>query len=66
MCYVVHSNAQCQDTVLAMTIGEVKKSAIFTRGFTIFHIISVWESTKVTQGFAKVVLPEWVFALLNK
>ena len=66
MCYVVHINAQCQDTVLTMTIGEVKKSAVFTRGFTTFHIISVWESTRVTQGLAKVVLPEWVFALLNK
>ena len=65
MCYIMHTNVQCQDTVLTMTIGEVKKSAVFTRGFTTFHIISVWESTKVTQGYTKVVLPEWVFALLN-
>ena len=67
MCYAVYTNAQRQAIVLNMTIGEVKRAAVFTRGFTSFYTISVWEH-KTTQSFglAKVVLPEWVFTLLTR
>ena len=64
--YAVHTNAHRQDRVLNMTVGEVRKSTVFMKGFTTFHMISVWENTKVTEGLGKVVLPEWVFALLKK
>ena len=67
MCYAVYTNAQRQGIVLNMTIAEVKRAAVITRGFTTFYTISVWEhKTKTSFGSAKVVLPEWVFTLLKK
>ena len=41
MCYAVHTNAQRQDRVLNMTVGEVKKSTVFMIGFTTFRMICV-------------------------
>ena len=67
MCYAVYTNAQRQGIVLNMTIAEVKRAAVITRGFTTFYTISVWgHKTKTSFGSAKVVLPEWVFTHLKK
>ena len=67
MCYAVYTNAQRQGIVLNMTIAEMKRAAVFRRGFTSFYTISVWEhKTTGSFGSAKVVLPEWVFSLLKK
>jgi hypothetical protein len=49
-----------------MTIGEVKKSAVFTKGFITFHTIGVRENTPHESTKVPVVLPEWAFTLLNK
>ena len=67
MCYMVYTNAQRQGAVINMTLGEVKRATEYTRGKLTFRCISVWEhKTTSSFGSAKVVLPEWVFRLLNK
>lgn len=67
MCYAIYTNAQRQGSVLNMTLSEVSRAAAYTRGFTTFHTISVWEhKTTSSFGSAKIVLPEWVFTLLKE
>ena len=62
MCYIVYTNAQRQGTAVNMTVGEVQRAT----QHGLFKVIArCSHKTSTSHGLAKIILPNYIYDLLQ-